>query len=146
MEHFLPLVTAFGLGALISGVVVTWVENKLGQNSENKRRIRERREEQYKKFLDNLVGFYKGWEDEKKQKQFILDVNTSATVSASDKVYRLASYYIGSYDKSKKVVEEAERQRIYAKLVIAMRNELNQLSGECPTHLKEEEIRVMQLD
>ncbi len=75
------------------------------------------------------MGFYKGWEDKKMQKQFIWDVNTNATVSASDEVYRLARNYINSYDHTKKVNEE-ERQKIYAKLVITMRNELNKLSGE----------------
>ena len=78
-------------------------------------------------------------------KQFIRDVNTNATVSASDGVYRLARNYVDSYDKTKKITEE-ERQKIYAKLIIAMRNELNKMSGEKPTDLKEDEIKVMQLD
>jgi hypothetical protein len=91
------------------------------------------------------MGFYKGWEDEKMQKQFIWDVNTNATVSASDKVYRLARDYINSFDNAKKMTEE-ERQKIYAKLVITMRNELNKISVEAPTDLKEDEIRVIQLD
>lgn len=145
METFLSLATAFGLGALISGIVVTWVKNILEQNSENRRRIRELREKQYKDFLNNLMGFYKGWEDRKMMKQFIWDVNTNATISASDQVYRLARDYINSYDKTKKV-EEIDRQKMYAKLVIAIRNELNKMSGEPPTDLKEDEIKVMQLD
>lgn len=145
METFLSLATAFGIGALVSGIVVTWVKNILEQNSENKRRVRELREKQYKDFLNNLMGFYKGWEDRKMMKQFIWDVNTNATISASDEVYRLARDYINSYDKTKKV-EETERQKMYAKLVIAMRNELNKMSGEPLTDLKEDEIKVMQLD
>lgn len=139
------LISAFGIGALISGVAVAWVNSKLEQNSDSKRRIREVREKQYKDFLNNLMGFYKGWEDKNKQKQFIWDVNTNATVSASDEVYRLARDYINSFDKTKKVDEE-ERQKIYAKLVITMRNELNKMSGEPSTDLKEKEIRVMQLN
>lgn len=139
------LISAFGLGAIISGIAVAWVKSKLDQNSESKRRVRELREKQYKDFLNNLMGFYKGWEDKDKQKQFVWDVNTNATVSASDEVYRLASDYINSYDKTKEV-DEAERQRIYAKLVITMRNELNKMPGEPLTDLKEKEIKVMQLD
>ena len=139
------LVSAFGLGALISGIVVAWVKNKLDQNSENKRRMRELREQQYKDFLNNLMGFFKGWENKSFQKQFIWDVNANAPVSASDEVYRLARKYIDSFDKSKKL-DEIERQKIYAKLVITMRNELNKMSGEPPTDLKEDEIKVMQLD
>lgn len=144
-QTYASLISAFGFGALISGIVVAWINNKLSQNSENKRKMREVREKQYKDFLNNLMGFYKGWEDKKMQKQFIWDVNTNATVSASDKVYRLARDYINSYDKTKKI-EEDDRQKIYAKLVITMRNELNKMSGESPTNLKEEEIKVMQLD
>lgn len=145
MEALSSLITAFGVGALISGVVVVWLKDKLDKNSEDKRRIRERREQQYKDFLNNLMGFYRGWEDRGRQKQFIWDVNTNATVSASDEVYRLARDYIESFDKYKKV-EEGKRQKIYAKLVITMRNELNKMSGEPPTDLKEQEIKVMQLD
>ena len=145
MEVLSSLAVAFGLGALISGVVVAWVKDKLDKNSENKSRVRERREQQYKDFLNNLMGFYKGWEDKDRQKQFIWDVNTNATVSASDEVYRLARDYIDSFDKKKKI-DEGKRQKIYAKLVITMRNELNRMSGEPSTDLKEKEIRVMQLD
>ncbi len=142
---FPSLISAFGLGALISGVVVTWVKNKLDQNSESKRRVRELREKQYKDFLNNLMGFFKGWENKSFQKQFIWDVNANAPVSASDEVYRLARKYVDSFDKTNKV-DEDERQKIYAKLVITMRNELNKMSGEPPTDLKENEIKVMQLD
>ncbi|MBU0708270.1 hypothetical protein KJ596_00790 [Patescibacteria group bacterium] len=139
------LISVFGLGALISGIVVSWVKNKLEQNSVNKRRVRERRERQYIDFLNNLMGFRKGWEDKKMMKQFIWDVNTNATVSASDEVYRLANKYIESFDKKSKL-PEPERQKIYARLVITMRNELNKMSGEPPTDLEENEIKVMQLD
>lgn len=145
MQNFIEIILNLGVGAIVGGVITNWVNNKLERNSENKRRIRESREKQYKDFLNNLMGFYKGWEDRKMMKQFIWDVNTNATVSASDEVYRLARDYINSYDKSNKV-EEAERQKIYAKLVITMRNELNEMSGEAPTDLKEDEIKVMQLD
>lgn len=138
-------ISAFGLGALISGVGVAWVKDKLAQNSESKRRVRELREKQYKDFLNNLMGFFKGWENKEFQKQFIWDVNANAPVSASDEVYRLARKYIDSFDKSNES-SETERQKIYAKLVITMRNELNEMSGEPPTDLKENEIKVMQLD
>ena len=91
------------------------------------------------------MGFFKGWEDKSFQKQFIWDVNANAPVSASDEVYRLARKYIETFDKKNNASEE-DRQKIYAKLVITMRNELNKMSGEPKTDLKEEEIKVMQLD
>lgn len=135
------------LGAGFVGAVIThWIDDKLAQNSENRRIIREHRELQYKDFLKNLMGYYKGWEDKEKQKQFVLDVNTNAIISASDEVYRLAKSYINSFDGSNEQVGEADRQKIYASLVIAMRNELNIMSGENPTTLAENEITVMQLD
>lgn len=145
MQNIIEVILSLGSGGIAGGIVTNWVNNKLEQNSENKRRIRELREKQYKDFLNNLMGFYKGWEDKKMQKQFVWDVNTNATVSASDSVYRLARDYIDSYDKTKGV-DEAERQKRYARLVIAMRNELNKMSGEPLTDLKEDEIKVMQLD
>jgi hypothetical protein len=138
-------ISSFILGALSSGVAVAWAKDKLEQNSGNKRRIRETREVLYKDFVNNLMGFRKGWEDKNKMRQFIFDVNTNATVSTSDEVYRLAKKYIMSFDKKKKV-SESKRQKIYAQLVIVMRNELNELSGESPTTLKESEIEVLQLD
>lgn len=145
MQNFVEVISVLGIGGIIGGIIANAVNHKLEQNSENRRKIRESREKQYKDFLNNLMGFYKGWEDKFKQKQFIWDVNTNATVSASDEVYRLASDYINSFDK-KKNMDEAKRQKIYANLVITMRNELNKMSGEKPTSLKEKEIRVMKLD
>jgi len=145
MQNIIEVILSLGVGGFIGGIIANWVNNKLEQNSENKRRIRDHREQQYKDFLNNLMGFYKGWEDKKMQKQFIWDVNTNATVSASDEVYRLARNYINSYDQKNKISEE-DRQNIYAKLVITMRNELNKLSGEPLTELKESEIKVMQID
>jgi len=136
---------SFGFGAIISAVVVTIVKNWLDKNSENKMRIKEKREQQYKDFLNNLMGFFEGWEDKKMQKQFIWDMNTNATISASDEVYRLARNYIDSFDKKKNVNEE-ERQKIYAKIVLTIRNELNKMSGGKDTTLSENEIKVMKLD
>jgi hypothetical protein len=145
MQNIINIILSLGVGGIVGGVVTNWFKNKLEQNSENKSRIRELRERQYKDFLNNMMGFFKGWENKSFQKKFIWDVNANAPVSASDEVYRLARKYIDSFDKNNKV-EEVERQKIYAKLVIAMRNELNKMSGEPPTDLKEEEIKIMQLD
>ncbi|MDO8658430.1 MAG: hypothetical protein Q7K55_06820 [Candidatus Levybacteria bacterium] len=145
MQSIIEIILSLGIGGIIGGIVTNWVNNKLEQNSENKRRIRDRREQQYKDFLNNLMGFFKGWENRNFQKQFIWDVNANASVSASDEVYRLARKYIDTFDKKNNASEE-DRQRIYAKLVITMRNELNKMSGEARTDLKEEEIKVMQLD
>lgn len=145
MQNIIEVILSLGVGGIVGGVITNWFKNKLEQNSENKRRIRERREQQYKDFLNNLMGFFKGWENRDFQKQFIWDVNANAPVSASDEVYRLARKYIDTFDKKNNASED-DRQKIYAKLVITMRNELNKMSGEPLTDLKEDEIKVMQLD
>lgn len=137
--------TAFGIGAIISGTAVVWIKNELEKSSENKRKLRELKEQQYKEFLNDLMGFYKGWENKDQQKKFIREVNTNAIISASDEVYRLARDYIDSFDEKVSAGED-ERQKIYAKLVLAMRNELNSMLGNPPTTLAENEIKVMQLN
>ena len=145
ISSILSSLPTLGLGTIIGTLFGYWFKDKLDQNAENRRKVREIRERQYKDFLNNLMGFFKGWENRAFQKQFIWDVNANAPVSASDEVYRLARKYIETFDKKNNASEE-DRQKIYAKLVITMRNELNKMSGEPETDLKEEEIKVMQLD
>src|SRR3990167_7783268 len=145
ISSILSLLPALSLGSIVGTIFGYWFKVKLDQNAENKRKVREVRERQYKDFLNNLMGFFKGWENKDFQKQFIWDVNANAPVSASDEVYRLARKYIETFDKKNNASEE-DRQKIYAKLVITMRNELNKMSGEPKTDLKEEEIKVIQLD
>ena len=129
----------------ISGVIGYVVKDKLEKNTENKRRIRDEKEKQYKAFLNNLMGFFEAWKDDALQLQFLWDVYTNAPVYASDEVLRLAYSYIESYDKTKKI-DDNKRQLIYAKLVIAIRNELNTITGEPKSDLKEREIKIMGLD
>src|SRR3989344_4553916 len=145
ISSILSSLPTLGLGTIIGTLFGYWFKDKLDQNAENRRKVREIRERQYKDFLNNLMGFFKGWENRSFQKQFIWDVNANAPVSASDEVYRLARKYIDTFDNKNNASEE-DRQKIYAKLVITMRNELNKMSGEPKTDLKEEEIKVMQLD
>lgn len=148
-DFIISLVSTLGVGTVIGGIVgsaiTAWIKNKLDQNSENRRKIRGLREQQYRDFLNNLVGFFEGWENEDFKKQFIWDINANAPVSASDEVYRLARRFLDSFDEQNKL-PEPERQKIYAKLVITIRNELNTMSGEPPTDLKEEEITVKRLN
>ena len=144
LSNFLSLLPALGLGSIIGTLFGYWFKDRIDQNAENKRKIREAREQQYKDFLNNLMGFFEGWEDEKFKKQFIWDVNANASVYASDEIIRLAYKFIDSFDtKDKKPAEE--RDKLYAKLVLAIRKELNEISGQKLTELKEEEIKVRRL-
>ena len=129
----------------VSGIIGYVVKAKLEQNTENKRRIRDEKEKQYKAFLNNLMGFFEAWKDDALQLQFLWDVYTNAPVYASDEVLRLAYSYIESYDKTKQV-DDGKRQLIYARLVIAIRNELNSITGEHESDLNEREIKIMGLD
>lgn len=129
----------------ISGIIGYVIKAKLEKDTENKRKIRDEKEKQYKAFLNNLMGFFESWKDDALQLQFLWDVYTNAPVYASDEVLRLAYSYIESYDKANKV-EDTERQLIYAKLVIAIRNELNKITGELKSDLNEREIKIRGLD
>lgn len=129
----------------ISGVVGYWIKARLDQNSDNKRKIRDEKEKQYKALLNNVLGFYKKWEDKVLQLQFMWEVYTNAAVYASDEVLRLAYNYIESFDKAKNV-EDLERQQIYAKLVITIRNELHNITGEPESELDEKEIVIRGID
>lgn len=145
LNSFLPLIPTLGIGSILGTVFGYWFKDKLERNAENKRKVREARQKQYTDFLNNLIGFFDAWKDDALQLQFLWDVYANAPVYASDEVLRLAYSYIDSFDKTKNI-NDSERQRIYAKLVIAIRNELNNITGEQKSNIKEKEIKIMGLD
>ena len=137
---------AWGVGGGIIGSIITiLIKNRLELNSENKRRIRDEKEKQYKAFLNNLLGFFEKWKDDALQLQFMWEVYANASVYASDEVLRLAYNYIKSFDKAKPVNDD-ERQQIYANLVITIRSELNKITGGSKSELKAEEIKIYGFD
>jgi hypothetical protein len=135
----------WGVGGIIGSVITILIKNRLELNSENKRRIRDEKEKQYKAFLNNLLGFFEKWKDDALQLQFMWEVYANAAVYASDEVLRLAYSYIKSFDKTKPVNDD-ERQQIYANLVITIRNELNKITGGSKSKLKAEEIKIYGFD
>lgn len=144
LNSVFPLVSSLGIGGVLGTLFGYWFKDKLERNTENKRKIREAREKQYTDLLNNLMGFFKGWEDKSKQKQFIWDLCANAPVYASDEVIKLSHRYIDSYDKEKKTGEKSEV--IYSKLVLAIRKELNKIQGEPTTELTEKDIQVKMLN
>lgn len=110
INNILPLLPTLGLGSIIGTIFGYWFKDKLDQNAENRRKVREAREGQYKDFLNNLMGFFKGWENRDFQKQFIWDVNANAPVSSSDEVYRLTRRYIDSFDKKTILLKKIGRK------------------------------------
>lgn len=60
MNYIIAILSSLSIGTLFG----YFVKDALERNSENRRRIRESREKQYTDFLNNLMGFFQGWEDE----------------------------------------------------------------------------------
>ena len=146
METFLNFLTVFGLGS----VITVFITHKLKQSSESKIKMRELKENQYKSLLNNLMGFFEGWEDyavadkKARKKQFLWEVYTSVPVYASDVVIRLCYEFIESHNKEGKL--KGESDKIYSKIVIAMRMELNKIYGQPDTTLSEKDIKVLKVD
>ncbi len=137
--------TDISIGGIIGILITNWYKNKLEQEAENKRRVREAKEKQYKAFLNNLLGFFDSWKSDVLQLQFMWDLYTKAPMYASDEVLRLAYSYIKSFDSAGKT-DDATRQKIYAKLVLVIRDELSRITGEEESELNEEEIKIFGLD
>jgi len=146
METFLNFLTVFGLGS----VITVFITHKLKQSSESKIKMRELKENQYKSLLNNLMGFFEGWEDyavadkKARKKQFLWEIYTSVPVYASDVVIRLCYEFIESHNKEGKL--KGESNKIYSKIVIAMRMELNKIYGQPDTTLSEKDIKVLKVD
>ncbi len=150
MNEFLSFIGALGLGGIIGGVITTLINHKLQESTESRIRIRESKENQYKSLLTNLMGFFEGWEDyeiedkKKRKKQFLWEVYTSVPLYASDEVIKLCYGFIESHNKEGKL--KGQSDEIYAKLVIAIRKELNNIYGQPGTELSEEEIKILKID
>ena len=140
METFITTATVFGLG----GVVGYWVKHQLEQQAENKRKIREGKETQYKDLLSNMLAFFEGWENKEHKQQFLREVYTNAPVFASDEVIKLANKFIKSHSSKRKDLKESDR--IYAELVLAIRKELNKIQGQPDTELSTKDIKIFKVD
>lgn len=60
----LTLIPSLGLG----GLIVAVFNHYTGKKREIEQRKNEIKEKQYKKFLENVIGFFSGWEDRSKKK------------------------------------------------------------------------------
>lgn len=134
-----------GIGGIIGALVTNWFKTKLEQNTENRRKIRDEKEKQYKALLNNLLGFFDKWKSDSLRLQFMWDIYTKAPMYASDEILRLAYSYIKSLDSADKA-DDTTRQKIYKKFVLAIRNELNKITGEPESELNEDEITIYGLD
>src|SRR3989344_2191419 len=143
------ITSLLGVGFL-GGLIGYWYKDKLDRNAENKRKIREEKERQYRDFLNNLMGFFKGWEHwggvsgKDRKKQFIWDLHTNAPLYASDEIIKLANEYLESFELDNPKPTK-QRDKIYAKLVLAIRRELFSISDQ-KTQLSEDDIKIKMLN
>jgi hypothetical protein len=119
MSNLISLLVALGIGGLIGG----WVDYLLSRKREIEQHQRERKENQYKIFLENLIGFFDGWEGKSERKRnFMEELYTHAPLYASSGVIRLANKYVESF-ADKKLTSQA-RDKLANDLVLAIRNEM----------------------
>lgn len=138
VQTMISIVSLLGIGGII-GVFIT---HSLEKKREMELRIVERREDQYKRFLENIIGFFEGWVNKERQRNFMEELYTHAPLYASDEVIKLANKYLESFSSKK---DSNERDKYYRELVIAIRKELRNLQGE-KTCLKEGDIKILKLD
>lgn len=137
-QTILPILGSLGIGGIIGAYFNHFFEKK----REMDLRIVERREDQYKRFLENIIGFFEGWIDKERQKNFMEELYTHAPLYASDEVIKLSNKYLESFSSKK---DSRERDKYYKELVIAIRKELRNLQGE-KTDLTEKNINILKLD
>lgn len=137
-QTILSILGLLGIGGIIGAYFNHFFEKK----REMDLRIVERREDQYKRFLENIIGFFEGWIDKERQKNFMEELYTHAPLYASDEVIKLSNKYLESFSSKK---DSSERAKYYKGLVIAIRKELRNLQGE-KTDLTEKDIEILKLD
>ena len=139
-EIILSFLSLLGLG----GIIGAYINHLFEVKRETQRRIAERKETQYKIFLENLIGFWDGWKDEAKQQKFMEELYTHAPLYASDEVIKLSNNYLKSFDKEN-LEYRGKGNDYYRKLVIAIRKDLKKiLSGR--SKLEEKDIFIQKLN
>lgn len=139
MTKLIAIVSALGLGSVLGA----WINQYLEDRRERSRLVLERKEKQYRNFLENLIGFYKGWEDEDKKKVFITELYTHAPLYASDQVFKLGVNFLKSLDEKSDFYGKGDLY--YKKMVIAIRKDLKK-SIIKKTDLCEEDIELLKLN
>lgn len=139
-EAIVTLLTVLGIG----GILGSWVTHLLERRWELEKKAVLKKEEQYKKFLELLLAFFKGWEDNKKKKEFMEELYTHAILYASDEVIRAANSFLKSFGGADSTVG-TQSDQFYKKLVLAIRRELKDLHNS-KTELKMEDLEILKLD
>ena len=118
-EILTAIIISLGLGGLIGA----YLNDRLEKNRERELHIRERKEDQYKKFLESLIGFFEGWHNFERKKNFMEELYTHAPLYASSEVIRLANRFLLSFN-DKDLSKGGRSDSYYRKLVIAIRRDM----------------------
>lgn len=140
IETILSILALLGIGGIIGAYFNHFLEKK----REIERRIAERKEEQYKNFLENLLAFFEGWHDKRKKKNFMIDLYTHAPLYASDEVIKLANEFLKSF-RDKDLKQGGKSDIYYRKLVLTIRNEIKKLNKD-KSFLGEEDFEILKLN
>ena len=125
-------VSGLGIGSLIG--------NYQGHRLEIKQHKRERKEDQYKKFLEDLIGFFDGWEDKKRKKNFLEELYTHAPLFASKKVIKAANEFLSAFEDGNNGEHGDEA---YIKLVMAIQKDMRIKRKD---RLDEKDIKIRKLN
>ncbi|MBI3984768.1 MAG: hypothetical protein HY344_02385 [Candidatus Levybacteria bacterium] len=145
-EILIALVGSLGLGGLIGA----YLNDRFERNRERELYARERKEDQYKKFLENIIGFFEGWIDKERQKNFMEELYTHAPLYASATVIRLANKFIAAHSSKKPAGGDSDD--FYKKLVVAIQKDMkgqtiwHRLKFWEKDNLSEEDISIFKLD
>lgn len=146
LETIISFVTLLGLG----GVIGAYFNHLFEKRRELELQLRQRKEDQYKKFLENGIGFFEGWEGPKRKKGFMRELYTHAPLYASTNVIRLANNFISAH--SGKKTPDGDSDYFYKKLVVAMRKDMDEksiwqkLKFWENDNLSEKDINIFKLD
>lgn len=130
------------LGLLLGYFLKAFLDKK----NELEARKFDRKEEQYKKFLElALKGFCEGWIEKGKDREFLLELNTNALLYASDNVIEAAYKFQYCFDKGKeKSFPRGESDKYLKELIMMIRKELIKMQGD-KTKIKSESLDIRKI-
>jgi len=119
IETIVSFLTLMGVGTVIGA----YCNHLFEKNKEIELHLRDRKEDQYKKFLENLLGFFEGWNNKDRKRNFMEELYTHAPLYASSEVIRLSNKFLLSFN-DKDLSKGGKSDSYYRKLVIAIRKDM----------------------
>lgn len=139
IETILSVLTLLGVGTIIGAYFNHLFEKK----KEIELHMREKKEDQYRMFLENVIGFFKGWEGPKRKKKFMRELYMHSPLYASSEVIKLANKFLSCFKSDKSLADREKSDSYYRKLVIAIRKDIGVWKND---KLVEEDIDIQMLN